>query len=315
MEHISTIDDICKVESVILSYLITSNRENFILLTNTKNVANMITLLSKVLNTYVSSNQIDDLYSKICPTLPVNDYSNKINTISEFYVIIAHIYGVIMIALNPDFADDNNIPRENILHSKVRTSMEYFTTHAPELKNLYYDKYNLTLNKFDEMTDENKKQYDNDLRVFYTYYTGCGELPESIKYFSDINLEKCFNASVKSICHKNNRNKYLGGFAQNIREIIEKSKNNKNFLIKSIKDLFTFNSNTMNINSNINTRTLSLFIDNFRHVFIKNYLTYEQIYKEYLAQFKGLYEFLKFNNCKQQLRFLDESINFNLINN
>lgn len=60
-----------------------------------------------------------------------------------------------------------------------------------ELEQLYYDVYDYDANKFNKMSEEMKKQYDIDLRMLYTAFTGeePEKMPPSITKFSDIKLK------------------------------------------------------------------------------------------------------------------------------
>jgi len=59
----------------------------------------------------------------------------------------------------------------------------------PELKQLYYDKYNYKTGKYHEMSENALKQFNIDLEHFYKSFTGDeGKMPAEIVNFSDIKL-------------------------------------------------------------------------------------------------------------------------------
>ena len=59
----------------------------------------------------------------------------------------------------------------------------------PELKMLYYDNnYNYETGEFGEMSQETAVRFKDDLKRFYTTFTGETEIPEGINDFSSVKL-------------------------------------------------------------------------------------------------------------------------------
>ena len=58
----------------------------------------------------------------------------------------------------------------------------------PELEVLYYDVYDYNTGKFTSMSDEMIKQYNSDVQMFYTLFTGKKDLPSNITKFGQIPL-------------------------------------------------------------------------------------------------------------------------------
>ena len=57
----------------------------------------------------------------------------------------------------------------------------------PELEELYMDDdYNFETGKFNGMTSKTKEMYDDDLRQFYTFFTGNEGMPDTVKKFKDV---------------------------------------------------------------------------------------------------------------------------------
>lgn len=71
----------------------------------------------------------------------------------------------------------------------------------PELMELYYDDgYDYKTGKFNKMSQETEQQFKNDLKNFYTNFTGDPNVPESVTKFSDIKLR---DYSKEKICSTN----------------------------------------------------------------------------------------------------------------
>ena len=157
------------------------------------------------------------------------------NSISIFYVKIAHIFAAIMMALNPkyvftdkngkqiiiDIRDKSKIPRGikpeiqnmglcnnllNILTIKDFTDKPKFCsrnkqtdtlTEMPEFMELYYDsEYNSKTGNFEGMSPKMKNIFEKDLESFYYHFSGNLIMPDAVKKFSDIKLKQYDNLNL-----------------------------------------------------------------------------------------------------------------------
>ena len=157
------------------------------------------------------------------------------NSISIFYVKIAHIFAAIMMALNPkyvftdkngkqiiiDIHDKSKIPRGikpeiqnmglcnnllNILNIKDFTDKPKFCsrnkqgetlTEMPEFMELYYDSdYNSKTGNFEGMSPKIKNIFEKDLESFYYHFSGNLIMPDAVKKFSDIKLKQYDNLNL-----------------------------------------------------------------------------------------------------------------------
>ena len=59
----------------------------------------------------------------------------------------------------------------------------------PEMESLYYDEYDFIKGKFYGMSEESKKMYENDVKLFYKIFTKSLDVPNDIKKFSDIKIK------------------------------------------------------------------------------------------------------------------------------
>ena len=79
-----------------------------------------------------------------------------------------------IVTINPNICDIR--PVQNL----------YQEPGIPELESLYRDKYDLATGRFTGMTDAMKKKYQEDLKLFYTAFTGEQIMPDSVTKFQDI---------------------------------------------------------------------------------------------------------------------------------
>jgi hypothetical protein len=113
-----------------------------------------------------------------------------------------------------------------------------------ELKQLYYDKYDYSTGTFNQMSDEAKKQYNDDLKLFYFAFTGKSEMPEDIKEFSNIMLQdfekrpNCLNGDLKKPISVTKNEKLYVKYADHIKEMIKKSTDKQRELISVLNSLF-----------------------------------------------------------------------------
>ena len=89
------------------------------------------------------------------------------------------------------------------------------------------DNYDYSNGTFTGMSDETKKQFQNDLNILYTAFTGNKDMPSDITKFSDIklrdyhNMEQCkgehpkFETTIRGPLSNNLIQKY----AENLKKI------------------------------------------------------------------------------------------------
>ena len=190
------------------------------------------------------------------------------------------------ITINPSICSLNN----NSTTGKVKTLLE--EPGIPEIKELYYDDlYDIKTGKFLGMTEETKKEYNEDLRIFYNIFTGNNVtiLPENIKSFSDILLN---DYSKESKCQGSNpvldsnvsgslSNKLFAEYANNITKMIKNTNENQQKLLDIINKLFSYSINSqtnqkeIHINPNLNETNIQEIIIETRAILMNLYLTCE----------------------------------------
>ena len=148
----------------------------------------------------------------------------------------------------------------------------------PELELLYFDKYDFNNGKYYDMTPEGRKEYNNDLEIFYKTFTG-KSIPKnadgspSIKKFSHIPLKDFHN---QDLCKDENSpwlksykgttsDKLFVEYADHLKNMTEKSQKLEKKLLTVISQLFAFwidpkkQEKQLTINPKLNDEMLSSY--------------------------------------------------------
>ena len=186
----------------------------------------------------------------------------------------------------------------------------------PELMDLYLDKYDFEKGEFTGMTDETRKVYLEDLRIFYNTFTGNpgGGLSESIQKFSDIKLRDFYNIPE---CQGENpkyetrvkgsiTNSYFAKYASHLRQMIINANNNQQSLLSIIDKLFVYtidpqtNKKQIRVSPTLTEDGLQELIIKARGLIIKLYLTCEVDYVTGLKLYEVIVEQKIFETTKKQ---------------
>ena len=118
-----------------------------------------------------------------------------------------------------------------------------------ELEMLYYDMYDFNEKKFNKMSDKSKKQYQNDLKIFYETFTGKKlKNNPNIKKFADIPLIDFHNQDLCTDSDSPWTKPYIGSrkqnlfkkYAKHLASMITKTQNNEKKLIGILEDIFVY---------------------------------------------------------------------------
>jgi len=185
----------------------------------------------------------------------------------------------------------------------------------PELMDLYMDKYDFEKGEFTGMTDETRKVYLDDLRIFYNTFTGKTSGPtESIRKFSDIKLRDFYNTGD---CQGDNpkyetrvkgpiTNSYFAKYASHLRQMIISANNNQQSLLSIIDKLFVYtvdpqtNKKQIRVSPTLTEEGLQELIIKARGLIIKLYLTCEVDYVKGLKLYEVIVEQKIFETSKKQ---------------
>jgi len=210
----------------------------------------------------------------------------------------------------------------------------------PELMELYYDDgYDYKTGKFNKMSEETKKQFENDLKNFYTNFTGDSNVPENIAKFSDIKLR---DYSKEKFCIPSNNTEDLSSsddkkyiefgtkdilyvkYAENLKKMID-SVNKKQQQLSSIIDkvfVYVYESNesipkqdeVIRINPDLTESSLQNIVVECRNYIKDLYLTCEKDFTEGIKIYEAIVESKILNTTIKQIDKL-EKISDDLVGN
>jgi hypothetical protein len=188
-----------------------------------------------------------------------------------------------------------------------------------ELTRLYMDdKYDYSNGTFTGMSDETKAQHLNDLKVFYTAFTGNKTMPADITKFSDIKLRDysktpgCQTATpiMKSKITLNKNDKLFEAYAKNIKQMIQEASANQSKLLDVINDLFTYvidpytGKKVIRINPKLTESSLQKVVEKTRRLIINLYVKCEQDYVNGVKLYEVIVESKIFETTQKQINNL-----------
>jgi len=191
----------------------------------------------------------------------------------------------------------------------------------PELEELYYDdNYDYQSGKFTGMSENTKKVYQNDLKIFYNIFTGNTSLPPGITKFADINLrdyhkmDKCqgedplFRQKVKGPI----TNKLFSNYAENLKKMIQTANKNQNALLTIVNQIFVYTidpqtgKKQIRINPELTEEKLQEIVIETRALIIKLYLTCEMDYVNGLKIYEAIIEQKILDTAQNQIKKLEK---------
>jgi hypothetical protein len=193
-----------------------------------------------------------------------------------------------------------------------------------ELLQLYLDdNYDYSNGTFTGMSDSTKKQFEKDLKTFYSAFTGNVDMPAEIKKFSDIKLRdynsknSCQGANpvFKQNYVLSNSDKLFMEYAKNIKTMIQSASNKQSELLSVINDLFIFvndpysDKKKIRVNPTLNEDKLQKIVENTRGIIIELYVKCELDYVENLKVYEAIVESKILETTKKQIENLEKKAN------
>jgi hypothetical protein len=194
----------------------------------------------------------------------------------------------------------------------------------PELMTLYLDdKYDYSNGTFTGMSDATKKQFMNDLKTFYTAFTGNENMPPEITKFSDIKLRD-FNTlkgcqgntplfKNKYVINKND--KLFSKYATNTQKMIQNAADNQSKLLEVINELFTYVIDPYNgkkkirVNPNLTDESLQKTIEKTRKLIVDLYVKCEMDYMNGIKIYEAIVESKILETTQKQIESLKKEAN------
>jgi hypothetical protein len=194
----------------------------------------------------------------------------------------------------------------------------------PELLNLYLDdKYDYSNGTFTGMSENTTKQFTNDLKLFYTAFTGNENMPDTIKKFSDIKLRdytkipgcQQFNFTLKNKYTINKKDELFIKYADNIKKMVQNAANNQSKLLSVINELFTYiidpysNKRVIRVNPKLTDDSLQKAVENTRKFIVDLYVKCENDYVNGVKLFEAIVESKIIETTQKQIDTLKKEAN------
>lgn len=188
-----------------------------------------------------------------------------------------------------------------------------------ELVNLYLDdNYDYSTGTFTGMSKTTEAQYKNDLKTFYTAFTGNDTMPPEIQKFSDIKLrdyniiKNCQgqDAVFKKSYTINKNDELFVNYANNITKMIQRAAINQSKLLSVINVLFTYvidpytKKKKIRVNPNLTDELLQNAIVNTRKFIIDLYVKCETDYVTGVKLYEAIVESKILETTQKQINQL-----------
>jgi hypothetical protein len=195
----------------------------------------------------------------------------------------------------------------------------------PELEELYMDDdYNFETGKFNGMTSKTKEMYDDDLRQFYTFFTGNEGMPDTVKKFRDVKLKDYHNSFE---CRGNGQGQIppfhlavkgklsddlFGQFATNLKDMIANANKNQNELTSVLDALFVYVTDPdtkkeyIRVNPELTDEILQNIIVETRSVIVTLYLTCEKNFAEGIKIYEAIVKKKLLETTQSQIDSMDK---------
>ena len=190
-----------------------------------------------------------------------------------------------------------------------------------ELMTLYLDdNYDYSNGTFTGMSDETKKQFQKDLKTFYTTFTGNDIMPPEITKFSDIKLK---DYGKHKYCQGNAplfKNKYTINkksdlfveYAKNTQLMIQTAAKNQSKLLDVINELFTYvidpytKKQKIRVNPKLTEETLQKSVEKTRKLIIELYVDCELSYVKGMKLYEAIVESKILETTQKQIDTLEK---------
>lgn len=189
-----------------------------------------------------------------------------------------------------------------------------------ELMQLYLDdKYDYSTGTFTGMSEETQKQFEKDLKTFYTTFTGEQVMDSNIKSFSDIKLKdakkeytKCdgINPDFMEKYRVNKNDQLFIDYSSNIRDMINRASSKQSELLSVINEIFTFvidpftKKKRIRISPTLTDELLQKAVEKSRKIIIELYVSCETDYVKGIKLYEAIVEKKILESLKNQEKSL-----------
>ena len=299
-------DIIKKMNCIVASYIIDMDVENLKKILDIDYCNDLILLISKLLNQYLSKSNIDHLFENITQQSHKTNNNNNKNSIeiSKFYVKIIHLFSILLSTIN----ESKNFKQILNKDQQHKQSGGSGIGTIPEFIDLYNDSgYELKTGRFLSMKPETKSKYNNDLKQFYIIFTQNKDIPELITKFSDIPIDQQYNKEDEEEEYKEEYTDNITGYAANLKKIVSSINRQHTKLLKILNSVFEmYGTGKICINSSLNHSKLQNLIDEAREIIFEFYLNYEEDYLKNTKLYEAFVLSQIIETSKNQLKTLEE---------
>jgi hypothetical protein len=208
--------------------------------------------------------------------------------------------------------------------NSTKTGLEKTLADEPgitELMNLYLDdNYDYSNGTFTGMSESTRKQFNKDLQLFYTAFTGNEIMPPEITKFSDIKLR---DYSKKPGCQGDKpifKNKYkldrksdlFVKYADNTKKMIQSAADNQSKLLDVINEIFTYvidpysGKKAIRINPKLTEDSLQKAIEKTRKFIVELYIKCESDYVNGIKLYEAIVETKILETTQKQIENLEK---------
>jgi hypothetical protein len=188
-----------------------------------------------------------------------------------------------------------------------------------ELMELYLDdNYDYSNGSFTGMSESTKSQFMNDLKMFYTAFTGNETMPIEITKFSDIKLRdynkkpgcQGENPVFKTKYTLHTNNDLFVNYAENTKKMIQSASDNQYKLLSIINELFTYvinpytNKKVIRVNPKLTDESLQKSVEKTRRLIIDLYIKCETDYVNGIKLYEAIVESKILETTQKQIETL-----------
>ena len=184
-----------------------------------------------------------------------------------------------------------------------------------EFQNLYLDdNYDYLTGNFTSKSEASNEIFKEDLKRFYTEFTGEEHMPLDITKFSDIKLkhfkkEECVN-NEESIYENNENSDYFKLYAENIRTMMQNTQQGQQKLLEILNLVFIpKDENKFIISPELNEELLYALVGETRKIIMNLYLTCERDYTNGIKIYTELVKEIEYKNTERQIESLNREHN------
>lgn len=190
-----------------------------------------------------------------------------------------------------------------------------------ELMQLYLDdNYDYSNGTFTGMSEETKRQFQKDLKTFYTAFTGNENMPPEITKFSDIKLRDyqarkgCYGPEpiFRKKYQVDETNELFIQYANNLKNMIQSATKKQKELLTIINDLFSFvvepytGKKKIRVNPKLTEASLQKIVEATRTIIMELYIKCETDYVNGIKMYEAIVESKILETTKNQIQSLQK---------